>query len=821
MKLIEIYVEINSKETCPVYLGGIVLDCGIEIYGIHFLRKENSFYVNYPAVRDKNRKFHPSFCILDSEKDQEIKRILKDAWNRAEQMEKSVYGYFEKEGEISWTDKKRLKQEFPVALRQLPVTVSLTQIYSKTNNKEIAYGRICIEKYALINNIKIYRSNSGEINIQFPKHGKEEVVRFFSEEDRVWLEDYIIEQFQAKDSLYISNITENNNYESFPHKDDDQERLFRILWDASDNGYILQSQIRGILEKNHIDWKKKYNVQRISELIEKMEFMSARRLETKPEHFVDWVTISYEKDPESQVSTDKNGVNLPDDVKKELYEALNRKYKAEGKINLAEVIPYMQEEFPHLMGKLPKVKLKVILKSCDFVTFEGGPMPPIYIHISETDLEQEEIREIQPQNDEDQEKRWDSNQPEEDQQTELCQANLAQKKQEDFIEVQENTNKDRIEKDFHLAHNNPFTYIENTKLLLESRIPGGNLPSVNSDVAMKKLLILASSGHLDSMDLELVYWISNLQYAKSTFLYDLIIGGFIPIPPGKKISKDKLNKRLLRLYQLKLIEFYRLCSVNEEGVITNKANHRILMLTGYGRTQLKMIGRQSTFDYFMPLDNIEKILGKLSVNQWFTKFIIRFKDAFYFFDTVLTATIAEANAARISLIINKEGIPIFVRAFKRGNFHNDSVRSGEFDFWIKRVSSLLENYRELYINSMQVEYKKTPKVIFICEDLNHCYEIYQQIKDATERIGNAVVLRHLWFAEDLNIYNDFLHAHFYFNDRGDMLQANLEEFLEVKADEAIDSEPENFMEQSVEEDTKLLAELDYEEKQIEQAQSKE
>lgn len=285
----------------------------------------------------------------------------------------------------------------------------------------------------------------------------------------------------------------------------------------------------------------------------------------------------------------------------------------------------------------------------------------------------------------------------------------------------------RIEEYDCFAKNNPFAFIPNTKLIQEQNIPNSSLPKIMLNEAMRRFQIMASLGQLDSMDLEIAYWISKLQYSKSTMIYDLITGDLIEIPTGKSISRDKLSTRLMRLYKVNLIGFYKLCSVDENGNIISKAAHRILMVTSYGRTQLRMIGRQSAFDFFMALDNIEKILNKLSINQWFTKFISIFKDAFYYFNVIVTAKIAEANAARIPLVAVREGIPIFVTACKQGSLFDQDIRSGEFAFWIKRVNNLLENYNKLYIGDHLVEFKKKTKWIFICEDLDHCMGVFRHI----------------------------------------------------------------------------------------------
>ena len=201
-----------------------------------------------------------------------------------------------------------------------------------------------------------------------------------SEEDSSWVKSCLIEQFQSKSGdfrvIKEENITE-------------EEYLFQVLWSASENGYILQSRIRQILEQNQIDWKNIYHVDKISKLIEKSPFMSARQLEPTPEHYVKWVVISYEKDPEPVIIKNDSNNLLTDEVKEELHDILTDLYEQNGKVDLSTIIPYLKEKYLQTFQKLPKIKLKAILQSCDFIGFEGGPNPPVYVHVLDAVLKTE------------------------------------------------------------------------------------------------------------------------------------------------------------------------------------------------------------------------------------------------------------------------------------------------------------------------------------------------------------------------------------------------------------------------------------------------
>lgn len=797
MNLIEVCIDTFLNNGRTYHYGEILFDCGLSIKGICFHIHNNVVHVNYPAVLDKKHIFHPSFQIKDIYADRAVKGILEYAWNLMENTEKmSVYGRRKvnchkklnelSEDDFEWFNEKKDCEYSFCGINEYEIRVKLVDNRKSANIFRFAYASVYFDECFVISNLKISENSEGIGTIQFPLYIKGEAVAFMSKDDRSWIEDYIVKEFlnrtkQTKKAVKTEELT-------------DDEQLFRILWSSSENGYILQSKIRIILEQNQIDWKNIYHVNRISELVEKISFMSPRRLETSPEHYVDWVAITCEKDPEPVIVENENTPILYDDVKEELHNVLMDEYIRNGKIDLSCVIPYLSEKHPDVFKKLPNVKLKKILQSCNFISFEGGPMPPIYIHVqvSNTSYLQKENSDSFGDNDN-------------------VQPFVKFYEQFDLTGSVEQSKKKTEEYDY-LAKNNPFSFVPNTKLIQEQNIPDTKLPKIITNEAMRRFQSMASLGQLDSMDLEIVYWVSKLQYSKSTMLYDLITGGLIEIPAGKSINRDKLSTRLMRLYKVNLIGFYKLCSVDENGDIISKSAHRILMVTSYGRTQLRMIGRQSDFDFFLALDNIEKILNKLSINQWFTKFIAIFKDAFYYFNVIVTAKIAEANAARIPLIAVRDGIPVFVTACKRGSLFDHDIRSGEFAFWIKRVSNLIENYNKLYIGDQLVEFKKKPKWIFICEDLEHCIEVFRHILKITSTLDNSHLLNDLWFADDLNVYNDFLHVHYSFDNNERRIPENIDNFLNVEIRKKSGEDAEFINEQDLEEDIRILKELEREER---------
>lgn len=803
MNLLEVNVKVQEGKRGFYREGSLRFDCGLWVSNIHFSQNQEMLYVNYPAVQDKYKKFHPSFQLRGIQADSAVKDILRAAWNMTQHNGGySVYGYRNAQcckdlenlsaDDFEWSRVKQAAGTHSSGIQQFPLRVKLFPQKNISKMSRQAYASLFFGDEFAIFNVQVFECQDGTVTVQFPAVRNTD--SFFTEPDRIYVEERVIEAFEGLPALYQEPQKEPRVKES--EEITAEEFLFRVLWSASENGYILQSQIRPVLEQNQIDWKNVYQVSSISMLVKKMDFLSLRRLEPTPEHYVDWVSISNEKSPSSTIIVEKSKPVLTDELKGQLRQALTEEYRKNGKIDLSTIIPYLREKHPEIASRLPQLKLKTILLDCEFVQFEGGPMPPVFVHI----VDVESI-------------------PRQKQRGALT---WALEKECDALSEESVITQSVVTfpKKAHakpktLAKKNPFTLVPNTKLIAGHNLPNTKIPKITTSDAMRSFLTHSCLGLLDRMDLEIVYWISNMQYAKSSILNDLITGGLIPTPTGQQISQQKLNTKLMRLYKDGLINFYYLCSVDEKGNITGNSAHRLMMITPQGRTHLRAIGRRSDFDYFMTLDNIETILNKLSINQWFAKFNIYFKKSSnYYFNTVAAARIAEANAARIGLIMDYKGIPVFVSAIRRGMLHEMDFQSGDFTFWIQRVSNLLKNYQELYIENKKVNFVKQPIVIFIGEDAEHCTEIFQQLCDIASAINDKTLLDMAWFAEDIDIYNRFLYAHYRFDSQCNHISASVSEYLEEKINESIQIPTDFIDEVSVDEDIRILNKLDLEEREI-------
>lgn len=799
MNLLEVHVKVQEGKQGFYREGSLRFDCGLLVSNIHFSQSQEMLFVNYPAIRDKYKKFHPSFQLRGIQADNSVKDILRAAWNITQcNGGCSVYGYRKAQcikdlenlsaDDFEWSSVKQVTDVPSSGIQQFPLKVDLFPKKNSSNMRRQAYASLFFGDEFAIFNVQVFEQQDGTVTVQFPRN----TGSFFTVPDSIHVEKRIVETFHELPALYQEPQKDPQEEES--EEISTEEFLFRVLWSASENGYILQSEIQQVLERNQIDWKNIYQVSSIPMLVEKMDFLSLRQLESTPEHYVNWVSISHEKKPSSTITVETSKPVLTDKLKEQIRQVLTELYQRNGKIDLSTIIPYLREKYPEIADRLPRLKLKTILLDCEFVKFEGGPMPPVYVHILgvETAFEQKY---------------------QEDMTVALkgCDAlpgELA--KTQSTVPLPETV----IAKTKTLATKNPFALVPNTKLIAGHNLPDIKIPKIETGDAMRRFFAHSRLGRLDCMDLEIVYWISNMQYAKSSILNDLISGGLIPTQPRGQMNRNKLNVRIIRLYKDGLIDIYYLCSVNKEGNITGRSAHRLLMITPQGRTHLRAIGRRSDFDYFMALDNIEMILNKLSINQWFAKFILHFK-AFsnYYLNTVATARIAEANAARIGLIMDYGGIPVFVSAVRRGMLHEMDIKSGDFAFWIQRVSNLLKNYQNLYIENKSISFVKQPIVIFIGEDAEHCAEIFQQLCDIAAAINDKTLLDMAWFTEDIDIYNQFLYAHYRFDSQGNHISASINEHLEEEINDSVQVHVDFISEESPEEDIRIFNELDKEEQE--------
>lgn len=81
-------------------------------------------------------------------------------------------------------------------------------------------------------------------------------------------------------------------------------------------------------------------------------------------------------------------------------------------------------------------------------------------------------------------------------------------------------------------------------------------------------------------------------------------------------------------------------------------------------------------------------------------------------------------------------------------------------------------------------------------------------------MGDATILDSFWFADDLDIYNDFLHAHYSFDSEDRQIFESIDDFLGVKISANSKEKTDIISEQNQEDDMRILEKLDYEEKQM-------
>ena len=78
---------------------------------------------------------------------------------------------------------------------------------------------------------------------------------------------------------------------------------------------------------------------------------------------------------------------------------------------------------------------------------------------------------------------------------------------------------------------------------------------------------------------------------------------------------------------------------------------------------------------------------------------------------------------------------------------------------------------------------------------------------------DKLFLNMVWFAEDIDVYNRFLYAHYRFDSQGNHILASISEYLEEEVNGSIQVHADFISEESPEEDIRILNELDKEEQE--------
>lgn len=665
------------------------------------------------------------------------------------------------------------------------INIDNVKVHAKNKMKLCAVCTVLLENELVIRNIKLITKSSGEMLMVMPYYqlkGRFEYKNIAYPVNTKMRKKLEITLFTAYYKLSNSDKIKNlgavfkSEIDSKTMVIDDQKKLlFDILWNNSESGYLLQSRITPILNNYGFEWKKIFGVNTVAELAQKVDFLKIRKVETRPNIFVDWIVVSIQNKVSPKVVKSNVGIQLTTDVISSIHNVLYTESKnKEGNMLMSDVVPVLEKNAPDLFNSLPNVKISHILKECDFVK-------QYMVQNSDTSFQA-----------------WVHIEPPQDRKATI---ETILSPVVDISLVTNNKTKNDIKKDrlgkIITALNNPFQHVPNSVFWPEHRILPNGVKRDDFHAAIKNLGQALKNETVGRFELDVMSWVSKLIYVKNTMVIDLIHGGYISYPKTFKPNLSNVGNKLLKMYQYNLVNIYRFGSVNENGDIISKGIHRIFTITNYGHNQLKDIGRESNFNTFMVLQDADAIKQKLSINQWLIKCITLFRYYItrYALNQMFISKTPTQNWGRINAFVECNCQPIFAQSIRRGNDWEDMKKTGEFYEKFQRIINLILHYTDIYYNNNRAEFLKKPIFVFVAEDFEHCREIFQIIKKIIYVSSKNEMLAEIWFCNDLDVYNHFLSSHFSFNEFDVPIPINLSEKFNI--DKLITDEVEVVIEDSI------------------------
>ncbi len=785
--------RVNSNNSVMA-AADITLNDSFVINSIRLLQKNNKLFMAMPSRKNLQGKYHDIVFPVKQTIRSAIEELLFAGYHQVVEEDKQNLYFYLTESLTEYSKNSiqlQAFQDFQVSNFFLTdnkerekngLNITEVKVHPIKKSRLCAVCTVLLENELVVQDIKLVLKNNEEELLVMPSYQMKGSQQFkniaypVNAMTRAHLEKCVFQAYRELPDDMASSVEQSQlrtDYES-EELTELQQKLFRILWDASDNGYILQSRITPILKEYNFDWKQLFQADSVTELVQKMDFLKIKKLEPKPDTFVNWIVVSTQKEISPIVENTDNKVELSEEILENIHKILYESSKSNrGNMLMSAVVPALQKSDPDLFSVLPKTKISIILKACDFVeqyviqNDENNIQVwirvfPILGQLDETCSDENPKIADEIQND-------------------IIQEICTEKKNDAFDNKQKgNPQKDETGKII-TALNNPFQYIPNSVFWPEHRVVEKGVGVRDNNSAVKNFGIALRSGNVGRFELDVLSWITKLVYVKNTMILDLIKGGYIKNPGTFSITLSKIGEKLLRMHKYNLVDIYRLASIDDEGNINSKSIHRIYTITNYGHNQLKDIGRESAFNPFVVLQDADTIKQRLSLNQWLIKWITCFSKYInrYLLNKVLVAKIPMLYAARINAVVECNYQPVFAMPIRRGNDWNHARKSGEFSNKFQRITNLILHYTDIYYDNQNAEFVKKPVFVIIGEDIEHCIEIFHEIKNFICVSSEHDILVEIWFCYDLDVYNNFESSHFTFDKLDTCIPINMYKKLDI------------------------------------------
>lgn len=580
---------------------------------------------------------------------------------------------------------------------------------------------------------------------------------------------------------------------------DIKSEIFRILWSNSENGTLLRSQVVPLLAQRQIDWKAELQASNLNELFEKLNFVTCRRLETKPGKFVDWVILSSLK--EGNIKHVKEvDYKITEQTLSVLHRILQEKTrKSQGDMLVSEIVPYLRNNYPELAELLKDKKISVILQKCSFarpyIIQRDNGFIQNWVHISQIDENiGEKNFEIRREDEENGfktnvEAGFDDILFQQDKEVQTSQELSYSENEKKTIRF--NDDRDEIGR-AKTASTNPFRYYPNSVLRTEAEVEKDKkikdgVKEYRSkyirDIKTSSILFdnACKKGVFGEHEMDVLTWISMLQYSQKTILLDLILGKQITPSFRFKLTANKVGDNLFRLYKYNLINIYRVCSLDDDRQIVEKTPQRIYTISAYGHTLLRDIGRASSYNRFSAFQDGNVVKQILSINQWGAKWmsLSEENDIHMLMNKIITVKLDSRNVAKINVIIEFNGQPFFAQSLRRNPEWGIAYLRKDNIEKIERIINVIQNFEDAYYDNRMASFNKKPILVLVCEDEEHCKEVFELLKCYLFKKNDESTIS-VWFTFDLQVYNDFYHAHFTYDFKANKIDVDLSQYGKLK-----------------------------------------
>lgn len=258
-------------------------------------------------------------------------------------------------------------------------------------------------------------------------------------------------------------------------------------------------------------------------------------------------------------------------------------------------------------------------------------------------------------------------------------------------------------------------------------------------------------------EIELVDWISRLEYSSNTMIMDLVMSGYILKGAREAITAKKMADVVNRLYKYDLIVVSRFTCVDDEGEALNEGKqsmYRIQTLGITGYNMLKALGRHpARRNPFGVLADGNTVKRHLSANQWLIYWLSHYsRDDIedYSINTVINMRGEYWIGARIYAEVSLGTISLVAEPVRR-------CEDFEKDDFINELREKLLRYIDIFGNPdllyndrrEQVVFSTRPVLNYICEDDEHMYEIARSVSNLVKEHPEQEV----WFTTDIRIFN--------------------------------------------------------------------